>query len=394
MNWLSQMFAVALYNLRTVPERKGAALAAAVGIAGVVTVLVGMLSIAVGFHKTMTATGADDVVIVLRGGANNEMSSGLTYEDTRVISDAPGIARTEGPIASAELFVIISLPKRSTGTDANVPFRGVQPGAFAVRGNIKMIEGRRFEPGRNEIIAGKGAAREFGGLNVGRKLHIGQNEWEVVGIFTAEGGSPESEIWTDAGVLQPAYHRGNSFQAVYAKLSSPKEFQTFKDSLSSNPQLNVKIQTQKEYNAEQSTMMTTLIRVIGGGIAILMGLGALFGALNTMFGAVAARTREIATLRALGFGASPVVFSVLVESLVLALIGGAVGAAAAYFAFNGLQTATMNFQTFSQVAFSFVVSPQLLVLAVIVAAFIGLVGGIFPAVRAARIPIAAGLRES
>jgi putative ABC transport system permease protein len=377
-----------------VPERKGAALAAAVGIAGVVTVLVGMLSIAVGFHKTMTATGADDVVIVLRGGANNEMSSGLTYEDTRVISDAPGIAGTEGPIASAELFVIISLPKRSTGTDANVPFRGVQPGAFAVRGNIKMIQGRSFESGRNEIIAGKGAAREFGGLNVGRKLHIGQNEWEVVGIFTAEGGSPESEIWTDAGVLQPAYHRGNSFQAVYAKLSSPKEFQTFKDSLSSNPQLNVKIQTQKEYNAEQSTMMTTLIRVIGGGIAILMGLGALFGALNTMFGAVAARTREIATLRALGFGASPVVFSVLVESLVLALIGGAVGAAAAYFAFNGLQTATMNFQTFSQVAFSFVVSPQLLVLAVIVAAFIGLVGGIFPAVRAARIPIAAGLRES
>jgi len=311
-----------------------------------------------------------------------------------VISDAPGIARTEGPIASAELFVIISLPKRSTGTDANVPFRGVQPGAFAVRGNIKMIQGRSFESGRNEIIAGKGAAREFGGLNVGRKLHIGQNEWEVVGIFAAEGGSPESEIWTDAGVLQPAYHRGNSFQAVYAKLSSPKEFQTFKDSLSSNPQLNVKIQTQKEYNAEQSTMMTTLIRVIGGGIAILMGLGALFGALNTMFGAVAARTREIATLRALGFGAGPVVFSVLVESLVLALIGGAVGATAAYFAFNGLQTATMNFQTFSQVAFSFVVSPQLLVLAVIVAAFIGLVGGIFPAVRAARIPIAAGLRES
>jgi putative ABC transport system permease protein len=393
-NWLSQIFSVAVYNLRTVPERKGAAIAAAVGIAGVVLVLVGVLSIAVGFRKAMTAAGSDDVALVLRGGAANEMSSGLSYDETRVISDSPGVARTaEGPLASAELFVIISLPKRTTGTDANVPLRGVQQSAYDVRGNIKMIQGRRFEPGRNEIIAGSGAAREFAGLDIGRKLRVGQNEWEVVGIFTADGGSAESEVWTDAAVLQPAYHRGNSFQVVYAKLASPKEFQNLTNSLASNPQLNVKAERQTDYNADQSTLITNLIKVIGGIIGTLMGFGAIFGALNTMFGAVAARTREISTLRALGFGAVPVVFSVLFESLALALIGGVFGAAVAYLYFNGMQTATMNFQTFSQIAFSFIVSPQLMALAILVAVIIGFFGGIFPAIRAARLPIAAGLRE-
>jgi putative ABC transport system permease protein len=394
-NWFSQIVSVALYNLRTVPERKGSAFTAAVGIAGVVGVLVFVLSIGVGFRKTMTASGSDDTALVLRSGANNEMSSGLSYDETRIISDAPGLARIPaGPLTSAELFVIINLPKRSTGTDANVPFRGVQQSAFTLRENFKIIRGRRFEPGRNEIIAGAGAAREFAGLDVGKKLRVGQNDWDVVGIFTTAGGNAESEIWTDAAVLQPAYHRGNSFQVVYARLSSPNKFQEFKDSLTSNPQLSVKVVRQKEFNEEQSTMLTTFIKIIGGGIGILMSFGALFGALNTMYSAVAARTREIATLRAIGFGALPVIFSVMLESLVLALVGGTVGAAVAYFLCDGFQTATINFQTFSQVAFAFEVSPQLLMLAVIIAAIIGFFGGLFPAVRAARLPIAAGLRES
>ncbi len=395
MNWLSQIFSVTLFNLRTIPERKGPALAAAVGIAGVVAVLVGVLSIAEGFKAAMKVSGAEDVAMVLRSSADTEMTSGLSREETRVIADAPGVARTaDGPLASAELFVIINLPKRSTGTDANVPFRGVGKSAMAVRGDVKIIEGRKFEPGRNEVIVGAGAARAFARLEVGKKMRIGQNEWEVVGIFSGGGGAAESEIWTDAAVLQPAYNRGDSFQSVYAKLSSPAAFQQFKDALTTNPQLKVKALRQSEFLADQSSMLTAFIEKVGVGIAALMALGALFGALNTMYSAVAARTREIATLRALGFGSSPVILSVMFESLALALIGGGIGAAAAYFAFDGFKAATINWQTFSQVAFAFSVTPQLLASAIVWAAMLGLLGGLFPAIRAARLPIAMALRES
>ena len=395
INWFSQIISVALLNVSTIPERKGASIAAVVGIAGVVGVLVGVLSIAEGFRKAMTASGSDDIALVLRAGANNEMSSGLGRDEVRLIADSAGLARTaEGPLASGELFVIISLPKRTTGTDANVPFRGVQTAAFGVRGNIKVVQGRRFESGRNEIMVGAGAAREFAGLDVGKKLRIGQTEWDVVGIFTADGGMPESEIWTDAAVLQPAYQRGDSYQVVHAKLSSVGAFQEFKDSLTANPRLNIRVTPQTEFYAEQSTMMTTLITTIGVIISTLMALGAIFGALNTMYSAVSARTREIATLRALGFGRGPVIISVLFESLVLALVGGAVGALVAYLAFDGFRTATMNFQTFSQVAFAFSVTPKLITLAVIWAAAIGFIGGLFPAIRAARLPIASALRET
>ena len=395
INWLSQIVIVTLFNLRTVPERKGAAFTTAVGIAGVVAVFVGVLSIAEGFRAALTVTGADDAAIVLRSGADAEMTSGLSREEIRLIADAPGVARTaDGALASAELFVIINLPKRSTGTDANVPFRGVEKAGLAVRGDIKMVAGRKFESGRNEVIVGTGAARAFAGLDLGRKFRIGQNDWEVVGIFSGGGGAAESEIWTDTAVLQAAYQRGDSFQSVHVKLSSPEAFDPFKDSLTTNPQLKVKVLRQAEFLAEQSTMLTQFIRSIGFFIAALMALGALFGALNTMYSAVAARTREIATLRALGFGSSPIVISVLAESLALALVGGTIGASAAYLAFDGFQAATINWQTFSQIAFAFAVTPQLLVSAIVWAATIGLIGGMFPAIRAARLPIAAALRET
>jgi putative ABC transport system permease protein len=395
MNWLSQVLSVTLFNLRTIPERKGAAIAAAVGIAGVVAVLVGVLSIAEGFRAAMAVTGAEDVAIVLRSSADAEMTSGLSREETRLISDAPGIIRTtDGPLASSELFVIINLPKRSTGTDANVPLRGVEKAGTVVRGDFKIIEGRKFELGRNEVIVGAGAARAFAGLDVGKSIRVGQNEWQVVGIFTGGSGSAESEIWTDAAVLQPAYNRGDSFQSVYAKLTSPDAFQQFKDALTTNPQLKVKVLRQSEFLADQSSMLTSFIQNLGVMIAGLMALGALFGALNTMYSAVAARTREIATLRALGFGSGPIILSILFESLTLALIGGSVGAAAAYFAFDGFKAATINWQTFSQIAFAFAVTPPLLVNAIIWAAVIGLMGGFFPAIRAARLPIASALRET
>lgn len=394
-NWIAQIISVTSFNLRSIPERKGAVIAAAVGIAGVVAVLVGVLSIAAGFRAAMTVSGAKDIAIVLRSGADNEMTSGLSREEVRLISDASDLARTaDGPLASAELFVIINLPKRSTGTDANVPLRGVEKAAIPVRGDVKIVEGRKFEPGRNEVIVGVGAARAFAGMEVGKKFRVGQNDWAVVGIFSGGGGAAESEIWTDAAVLQPAYHRGDSFQSVCAKLTSPNVFLQFSNSLATNPQLKVRAVRQDDLLKEQSSALTGFIAGFGIFIAALMGLGALFGALNTMYSAVAARTREIATLRALGFGSSPIVLSVLFESLALAVVGGAFGASAAYLAFDGFKAATMNWQTFSQIAFAFQVTPLLLFFAMFWAAGIGLVGGLFPAIRAARLPIAAALRET
>jgi len=288
---------------------------------------------------------------------------------------------------------VINLPKRTTGTDANVPLRGVEPPAFGVRNEMEIVQGRLFQWGRNEVIVGAEAALEFEGLDVGSKLQVGRSEWTVVGIFTANGGIAESEIWTDAAVLQPAYRRGNSFQAVYAKLESPGAFQAFKDRLTTDPRLNVQVVRQPDYYAEQSTMVTNLITGLGTLVAGLMGVGAVFGALNTMYTAVSSRTREIATLRALGFGGTPVVISVLLESLVLSLVGGSLGAGLAYVAFDGFRAATINWQSFSQVAFAFAVTPALLVEGILFAALIGLAGGLFPAIRAARMPVATALRE-
>jgi putative ABC transport system permease protein len=393
-NWCSQLASVTKFSLLTLPERKGAATAAAFGICGVVAVLVGVLSIGQGFRHAMTVAGSPSTVLVLRGGADTEMVSIFGGQSVRLIVDAPGLARSpEGPAASAELFVIINLPKRSTGTDANVPIRGVQPASFRVREGLRIIAGRRFTPGRNEVIVGRGAAGEFVGLDLGARLQVGKNRWEIVGIFAEEGGVSESEIWTDAPVLQSAYERGNSFQSVYAKLESPEAFTVFSEALAKDARLNVKVVRQTDYYAEQSRVVYNLITGLGRIIAGLMGIGAVFGALNTMYSVVSARTREIATLRALGFGSGPVVLSILFESLLLALAGGLTGGLLAYVAFDGFRAATMNWQSFSQVAFAFAVTPRLLVEGVIYAAVIGLIGGLFPALRAARLPVATALRE-
>lgn len=394
INWLSQVVSVTRFGLLSIPQRRGAVASTIVGIAGVVAVLIGVLSIAVGFQQAMNASASPDAAIVLRSGADSEMVSGFGREETRVIADAPGLARAaEGPLASAELFVIISLPKRSTGTDVNVPLRGVERPAARVRDRFQLVRGRMFEWGKDEAVVGIGAAQQFAGLDVGSKLRVGRYEWPIVGVFSAAGGSAESEIWTDATVLQGAYHRGDSFQSVYVKLNSPASFDQFKNSLTTDPRLSLKVMRQTDYYADQSTIMTRLINTLGSLIAFLMALGAVFGALNTMYSSVSARSREIATLRALGFGSGAVVVSVMVESLVLALAGGGLGAAVAYFAFNGFQTATMNWQSFSQVAFAFAVTPQLLLQGIVWATLIGLIGGFFPALRAARLPIAKALRE-
>ena len=393
-NWLAQVVSVSAFNVRTLPQRVGSSLTAVLGIAGVVAVMVGVLSIAQGIQRTMERSAAPENVLVLRGGATTEMMSGLSGDDVRFISEAPGIARdADGALASSELFVIINLLKKSTRTDANVPLRGVTRQAADVHNGFRIIEGRMFEWGLNEVVVGVGAAREFEGLEVGSSIEVAREQWPVVGLFEADGGISETEIWVDAAVLQPAYRRGNSYQSVYAKLESPEAFQAFKDALTADPRLNVKPMREADYHAEQSSMLRGLVRGLGSLIAVVMGIGAIFGALNTMYTAVASRAREIATLRALGFHAGPVVISVLFESLLLALVGGMIGAGLAWLAFDGFTAATLNFTSFSQVTFAFEVSPLLLALGTVFAMLIGFVGGLFPAIRAARLPIASALRE-
>lgn len=394
LNWISQIGSIAKFGLMSIPQRRAAVVATTIGIAGVVAVFVGVLSIAAGFRQAMTVSGAPDAAIVLRSGADTEMISGLSHENTRVIADAPGIARNaHGPLSSAELFVIINLPKRSTGTDANVPLRGVEAAAVEVRDNVQIIEGRMFTEGRNEVVVGVGAVQEFAGLGIGSRIPVGREHWTVVGHFSARGGVAESEIWSDATVLQGAYQRGNSYQSVHVRLASAGAYETFKDALASDPRLKVKVVRQSAYYADQSQTITQLITTLGYLIAALMAVGAVLGALNTMYSAVAARTREIATLRALGFGSGAIVVALMIESLVLALLGGSLGAGLSYAAFHNVRAATMNWQSFSQVAFAFAVTPQLLVQGVLWAVMIGLIGGMFPAIRAARLPIATALRE-
>ena len=393
-NTLSQVVTVTWLGLRTVGQRLGSSLATVFGVMGVVGVLIVVLSIGEGFRRALVSAGSDDTALVLRSGSDSEMTSGLLRDQTRIIAEAPGVLRTaQGPVASAELYVVVDVPKRSTGTDANVPLRGVQPAAFQVRDEIKIVEGRLFEPGRNEVIVGRSAASQFAGLEVGNQKRWGGVEWTVVGIFEAGGALSESEIWCDVGVLQPAYRRGSSFQAVYAKLESAEAFDGFKDKLTTDPRLDVKVTRESEYYEAQSRTLHQIITGLGLFIGIVMAAGATFGALNTMYSAVATRTREVATLRALGFGAVPVVISILAEALFLALVGGALGAAVAYLGFNGFQAATMNWSTFSQVAFQFAVTPPLIVMGTVFALVIGLIGGLFPAIRAARMPVATALRE-
>ena len=322
------------------------------------------------------------------------MTSGLSGSQADIIKQAPGLRRDRNrPAASAELYVLVDLNKRSTRTPANVPVRGVEPSALAVRNEAKIVEGRPFQFGTNEAIVGRSAIRQFAGVDLGSEFRSGNLTITVVGIFESRGSVAETEIWCDSRLIQAVFQRGNSYQSVLAALDSPASFDTFKNWLTTNPQLNVQVQRENEYYAAQSEVMTSLIRGIGYTIAALMGIGAVFGAILTMYTAVATRTREIATLRALGFNTGSVLISVLAEALVLAAVGGSIGGAAAYFAFNGYQTSTMNFQTFSQVAFAFAVTPALLVQGLSYALIMGLVGGLMPATQAARLPIASALRE-
>lgn len=385
---MGQITAITVQNLRSIPARLATSLVAVVGVAGVVAVLVAVLSMARGFEATLESGTSDDNVVVLRSGSSSELDSGFEGEQTRIIAQSQALDRV-----SPEIYVIVDLPKKASSTPANAPMRGVSADAPEIRAGFEIVEGRMFEPGRKELIAGVGAADQFEGLTPGNTLEFGTERWNVVGLFESGGGAAESELWTDAPVLQGAYRRGNSYSIVYGRLRDPSGFEAFRDELTTNPQLSVRVERESEYFAEQSRALSTFISVVGYGIAALMALGALFGALNTMYTAVSDRSREIATLRALGFAPVAIVASVMAEAMLLALAGGIIGAGLAWLLFNGFTVSTLNFASFTQVVFAFAVTPALLVQGIVIALVIGLIGGLAPAIRAARLPIVSALRE-
>jgi len=391
MRWLEQILEITWMSLATIPQRLGSALVIVGGIAGVVGVLVALLAIGEGFQAVLAQAGRLDDAIVLRKGASAELNSGLSREDVVLIAQAPGILRDSAgnPIASAEVVVVANLPKRSSGTDANVEIRGVGPRVWELRSNARIVEGRRFETGKRELVIGRGARTEFGGLEVGRTVRLGLQDWTVVGVF-ASGDAHESELWSDPEVLQGAYNR-DGYQSVTVKLTDAEAFDTLRAALSSDPRLTVDVQRTRDYYATQSEDLTRLIRILGMAIAAIMGVGAVFGALNTMYAAVSTRSREIATLRALGFSATPVVISVMLEAALLALAGGVIGAGIAWAAFDNYTASTLG-ANFSRVVFAFQVSPRLILNGLLWALGIGLLGGLFPAVHAARQPVTSALR--
>ena len=381
------------YNLRSMLVRKGTAAMTAMGIAMVVAVFVMTLAIAQGFRSTLVASGSADNAIVLRKGATSETVSAVLKPALPIIESLPQIARDEQqhPLASPELVVIISLPRTSDGKPANVPVRGVGPYAFQVRENLKIVEGRRFTPGLREVNVGRLATGRFKGLSVGSDVKFGSTAWKIVGVFTADDASFESEVWGDVDLMLPAFQRGG-YQSVTVKLTNPSAFDSFQAAIAADPRLELKPQRERDYYADQSRTMTTLIRVFGTFVTLILSIGAMFGAMNTMYAAVGYRTREIGTLRALGFSRLKIVAAFLAESTALALIGGVIGCLLAL-PVHGWSTGTTNMASFSEVAFKFRITPGLLAGGLGFAGIMGAAGGLLPAIRAARIPVSRALRE-
>jgi putative ABC transport system permease protein len=382
------------YNLRSVRARWTSSVVAVLGIAGTVGVFVAMLSLARGFRATLVASGSAGNAIVLRAGATSEMMGAVSLDQIKVLEDEPGVARSaNGPLVTQEVVVVAPFPLASTGTDANVQVRGVSANVLDIRKNVKIVEGRFFQPGLAELIVGKNASHSYAGLTLGNTVKFGGGNWKVVGIFDAGGSAFDSEVWCDARILNQIYHRPeNIFQSVTVHLTNPDALQQFKDSVTSDPRMTVDISREIDYYEKQSRTLSRLIIVLGSMVAVVMGIGAIFGALNTMYSAVSERSREIATMRALGFGSGSVIVSFVFEALFIAFVGGLLGCLVVL-PLNGLTTGTMNWQTFSHLAFAFKITPALLGIGILFSLLMGLIGGVPPAVRAARRPVAIALRE-
>ena len=389
-----QSWSVTRLGMASIPQRLGSSSVVVVGIAGVVGVLVALLSMAEGFASTLRDTGSDDTVVVIRAGSQTELNSVIDHDTAVVASQAAQVLHNakHEPIASPELEVIASLPKKSDGLDSNVAIRGVGPHAWELWPTLKIIAGRKFTPGLHELIAGKGAVVQFRGLNVGSNLRLSGQSWVIVGTFDS-GDSHNSELWGDTDIVGSAYRRGGSTSSVTMRLVDKGEFEPLKAALTTDPRIKVDVESTRDYYSKQSERTTGALKILGFTVGVIMAVGAVFGALNTMYAAVATRAREIATLRAIGFRGVPVVVSVLIETLLLALLGGILGAGIAWAVFDNYTASTLSTTNFSQVVFAFSVTPALLWSGLTWALAIGFVGGLFPAVRAARIPVTAGLRE-
>jgi putative ABC transport system permease protein len=394
-SFLEQVSAVTAMNLRNVPSRWGASLVVVVGIGGVVGVLVALLAMAEGFRATLASTGRADRAIVLRGGSKDELGSNVLRDQAQTIANAPGVKKAADgkPLALFELYMLTDLAKPDDPAPNNVVVRGTTPNVLDVRSEARIVEGRMFKPGLREVVAGRGAQGQFVNLDVGSKVEIRDGAWQVVGVFETGGDVHESELWVDVEVLAAASRRP-TYSNLTLQLEDAASLDKFKDALTADPRLTTNVQREPEYYASRSSALNGFITILGYAVAVIMAIGAIFGALNTMYVAVSARAVEIATLRAIGFGSVPVVLSVLVESLLLALAGGIIGAAIAYAIFNGYSVATLNMQTFSQVAFAFRVTPELVQRGLTLALILGFFGGLFPAIRAARLPVAEALRAA
>jgi putative ABC transport system permease protein len=403
-NPFAQIAAVTGMNLRNIPQRWSSSLVAVLGIGGVTLVLIALLSIAAGFQAALEGSGSDDVAIIMRAGSTNELSGGFGTDTVTVVEDAPGIKKAPAgknvdpglvgkPILSPELYVLVDGKMKGKDASTNLPLRGVSPMAPLVRKSFELVEGRMFKEGTNEVIVGDGVVKSYDGLDVGKTVRWGGGNWTVVGRFTDKQGIAESEVWGDTRVVQQAWRRGNSFQSIRVKLESPAALKTLKDALTKDPRVRVDVKSERAFYADQQKLMSTIINYVGWTLAIMMGIAALFAALNTLYNAVANRVREIATLRALGFGGFPVVVSVLVEAMILGAIGGLIGGLLARVFLNGMHSSTMNWATFSQMTFAFTVTPRLMLTGIIYGLILCFIAGILPGIRAARLPITSGLRE-
>lgn len=383
---IKQIIAVVGMNLRSLPYRFWASLTTTLSIAVVVGVLLAFLAMSDGFDKTLNGSGSDDVAVILNAGSQAELNSGLSGEDVKIVSNAPGIARDEnGPIISAELYVIVDGIKKTSNTEVNLPLRGIALAGLKLRKNVKIVQGRMFEPGKNELVVGASILGQFDGFDLGHEVSLGGVKWIVVGIFDAGGSVFASEIWADYRAVQNQFNRGNSFQVVRAKLEVSGEINKIQDFIKSDPRLNMDVSTEVDYFSEQSSGIATLMYV-GWGLAVIMAFGALAGALNTMYSSVSARSVEIATLRAIGFKGFSAFCGTMVESVVLAVIGGVLGTIAVVLLFDGMQTSTMG-ASFSQIVFTFELSAASFLVGIKMSLTIGLVGGFFPAWRASRMPV-------
>ena len=390
---LKQILSITLLGLRSIPERLGASLVIVVGLAGVVAVFTALLAMAAGFQSTLESAGRPDVAIVLRGGSQVELNSGISRDQGAVIKQAPGVLKAPDgrPLASAEMVVIAELVKAGEKTGSNITVRGVEPAAFALRPQLRIVEGRTFGAGLRELIVGQGVARQYDSARLGSTVRMRGSDWTVVGVFES-GDAYESEFWADIDVAQSTFNR-QGYSSVRLEFAGPADLQAIKDALSADPRVNVDVETEQQYFSGQTEQFRKTIGALAGVVTAIMALGAMFAALNTMYAAVGARAREIATLRAIGFRGLPVVVSIMLESLILALAGGLLGALAAYVLFNNMAVSTLG-SNFTQVVFRFAVTPALVVNGLIIAVAIGMIGGFLPALRAARQPVTTALRAA